>query len=89
MEMESGTLHAFLQGSTRQHPPKAPTHLQTNWKRWGHVEQEKSALAFQIVVKNVNLLPPRHHNNSKPDTIRKFDRHYSVNVRCMSELNTN
>ena len=87
--MEAGTLHDYLLGAERPRQPKTPRSNETGNKRWGTIEEDKSALAFRIAVENVNSLPPQHHNNSKLNTIRKFDRHYSVDVRCMLDLNAN
>ena len=45
--------------------------------------------AFQIVIENVNTLPPRHHTNNKLRAIRRFDHEQDTDVWCMSELNVN
>ena len=87
--MATGTLHDYLLGTARPRQPKTPRRQEAGNRRWGSIDHDKSALAFRIAVENVNTLAPRHHNNSKLNTIRKFDRHYGVDVRCMSELNAN
>ena len=86
--MEARTLHDFLQGVERPRQPKTHRHTVTGNKQWG-IDQDKSALAFRIIMENVNSLSPWHHNNHKLNTIQKFDRYYSVDVLCMSELNMN